>query len=384
MIRRSWREEFDSHIQDCVDELLALGYTQAAARTEAQRRFGNQANMAQQLAAIHPWLGLWADWIVFGIILFSIVPLYGINYLAAATLLGVISEQMIVWWWGGAIMTVTIVLLTWQIRLTPLTQRFSIITSFSLAFLIAISVTLILDINNFETIIYNGGWSIVAMVVLQLVWPKLGLRYKYVLVITLAAALVLFAWREQGALEQWFFPHCLYLIDTHPEAAPNASCTQVSWFTPALVLMYLLVTAALIVMVRSIVRLWNNGAYLYRKIVTTASVVLLPILPLFFFGVNSAGALDVVVWKRNIYSAYVDILGRRPEQKDYEFYAATRSYQHMSTVRAVLYDSTERRLKITLLFQNILQRNPTIEELQRYSDSVLTIKEITQDIQGLE
>lgn len=192
--------------------------------------------------------------------------------------------------------------------------------------------------------------------------------------------LILFAWREQGWLESSLFPGCLYLQPDPFTTAPN-QCTQLSWVHPLLFLIYIKLGFSISMIAHYGYILWVRSSVLYRKVITTGAFVLMPITPFLMFGVNQSGTLDALPWKRDIYTAYVDILGRRPEQKDYDFYAQTRSYKHLSAVREVLYQSEERRLKIMLLYREILQREPSPDELDYYANSSLTIQQITEDLQ---
>ncbi|MBI4407957.1 MAG: hypothetical protein HY565_05675 [Candidatus Kerfeldbacteria bacterium] len=382
MLRQAWRDELDSHIMDCADELVKLGYEPDAALTEAKKQFGDPEQIAKQLAEVHPWLAAYADWIALILLLLGIIPLYLLHYFAASTVLGLVSDQLLLWWWAGGLILVTLLLVKWQLPIIPLTRRLGIVVALSLGWFIATCVTITLDLNNFETTIYNGLFGLSCLVVLLLFKKQFNLFYRQLFILVAVSLMIAFAWREEGLFEQQLFTQCLYLVDSDPTTAPSTLCHQVSPLSSYLWFIYALAALASAYLTHYVLRLWKNGTHLYRKVITTGLLVGLPIVSFNISGVNSTGTLDVVPWKVDIYTAYVDILGRRPEDKDYQFYGTTRSYQHMSEVRAVLYASTERREKIKLLYQEILLREPTPEELEQYTASKQTINQIQAELKA--
>lgn len=371
-MRRAWQDELEGHILDCAAD-------QGIDLAEARKRFGDIGAIGQQLSAIHPWLAAYADWIVLVVILLASAPLYFSAMVWANTIPGFLAERLLVWWWGVMIALAGFVLLKWQAEMVMPNTKTLLLYALSTGFVFSLVITAVLDVNNFETTVYNAIFSLISGVALWLSWPKLQLKQKQLLLYSAVGLMLLFAWREKGWLEAVLFPNCLYLQPDPYTVAPK-ECTQVSWLHPWLLVIYATGLASTALLTHYCLRLWRQSSVLYRKVITTGAFVLLPITPLVLSGVNQSGKLDALPWKRDVYTAYVDILGRRPEQKDYDFYAQTRSYQHLSTVRAVLYKSAERRLKIQLLFQEILLREPTPEELNTYAESTLTIKEIYDEL----
>lgn len=381
MLRKVWRDELDSHLLDCADELMVLGYDRESALAEAKKQFGDTAKIQKELEHIHPWLAVYADWIALGLLLLTILPLYALHYFATSSALSLVSEQLLLWWYGGALVLITAVLLKWQFTIVPLTKRLSLCIALSIGWFIAACVTVGLDPNNFETIIYNGLFALTCVVLLAVLWKPLALWQRQLFLLVAIGLMILFAWREEGFGERAIFQQCLYLIDNNPYAIPPVNCEHVSLLSGYFWFIYAGIALALGYIVPYLIQLWQQGTKVYRQVITTGTLVLLPIVAFSVSGINSTGALDVVPWKTEIYQSYLDILGRRPEEKDYQFYGSTRAYQHMSQVRSVLYASPERREKIKLLYQEILGRNPSEQELNNYFDSTLTIKQITQELQ---
>ncbi|MFA6475648.1 MAG: hypothetical protein WCV88_05660 [Patescibacteria group bacterium] len=379
-MRQIWQEELSSHVLDCADDLVKLGYDQAAALVEAKKRFGDEDKIVAELKTIHPWLAAYADWIVLGLLAFSLLPLAA-SYYFASPYLSLVSEQLIIWWFTGSFVVLTGLLVKWQLHIIPLTNRLSIYVAVSIGFFISSCINIALDINNFEVIVYNGLFGLVIILILELGRKPLNIYYKKTILLVCLSLMIIFAWRENGFLQDLIFPNCLFIVDNNPTTTQVAGCTRISFFSIYLLFIYAFSLITLGFIGYYLVNLWKAGSGLFRKVITTGVFVLLPLSAMSVSGVNSLGVLDVVPWKLEIYQTYVDILGRRPEQKDYDFYARTRSYEHMSQVRAVLYSSKERRVKIKDLFQTTLHRPPTKQELNYYANKSMTISEIQTEIQ---
>lgn len=380
MLRHVWRDELDSHLLDCADDLVKLGYDQAAATAEAETKFGDRSQIEHDLQLIHPWLAAGADWIVLGLLVFTLLPLYLIYFFSAVPTLVIASEHLLLWWYGGAFIVGTLTLLHWQFSIIPLTKRLSLRIALAMGWLVATCITVALDMNNFETIIYNALFALIGLLLLELLWKPLGLWYRQWFIYLVVSAMLMFAWREAGLFESSLFQHCLYVVDNNPYAVPSPTCQYVSPWSGYFWFIYAALTVSISYSLYYLKQLWQRGTVLHRQLVTTGVFIVLPIVAVSISGVNSTGSLDVVEWKDEIYQAYIDVLGRRPEDKDYQFYGTTRSYLHMSEVRAVLYQSAERRDKIKLLYEDILQREPTAEELDHYADSKLTINQILDEL----
>ncbi|KKW34896.1 MAG: hypothetical protein UY81_C0059G0001, partial [Candidatus Giovannonibacteria bacterium GW2011_GWA2_53_7] len=232
-MRRVWQDEINSHLLDCAED-------QGITLPEARKRFGDVETIGHQLSVIHPWLAAYADWIIIGVVLFACLPLYIGSTILANTIPGLIAERLLVWWWGVAIALGSFVLLKWQYHIITHQSKPLIFYALGTGFIISVIMTVILDINNFETAIYNSIVVIVASVTLWLRWFSLKLRQRTTLLYGIIGLVIFFAWREQGWLELFIFPHCLYLQPDFITAAPS-QCVQLSWFHPLLFIVYSLV-----------------------------------------------------------------------------------------------------------------------------------------------
>ncbi len=379
--RKVWQEELDSHILDCADELVQLGYDRAAALQEAKVKFGDVDQVAAELARIHPWLAVYADWIGLGVFICVAPPLYLITQLANTNPIGFYAEGLLVWWCGAAVVVVTIILVRWSQQIFLLETRRSWWLSISLGLVAAVMLTAVLDINNYETAVYNAALAMILAALGSVLWPRLNIFAKQVSIYCVIGGLIWMSWREQGIAEHQLLRGCSYLrpsaLDVH------TLCEQIAWYAPRLLLLYGVLALAIGMILYYLGHLWADRLMApAKKGITTLALVLLPLIPFYVNGVNSTGAIDVIPWKQEIDEAYINILGRHPEEKDYTFYGYTRSYEHMSEVRAVLYASEERRIKITMMYENILGRTPTTEELDTAANSYKPILEIRNELKA--
>lgn len=379
MMRQIWQEELDSHILDCAADLEQTGFDHASALVEAKKQFGDQAAVTHELQRMHPWLSIYADWIA--LIAFVVIApvLYVTTRLAAASPIGFYAATFLLWWWPIALLMIAFGLVRWVRLIIPLRNHVIWPITLSVGFVFAATITIVLDINNFETAAYNAGLSVIFGLMGWILWHQLSRRLKLFGGYSITALMITSAWREHGYFESAVLPGCSYVQNTVLE--PSALCHQVTWYDPRLLFIFIILVVAVGFITFYLHRLWHSqAAPLYQKALTTAVLALLPITPLAFHNVNSTGAIDVVPWKVQIDQAYMNILGRHPEAKDYDFYANTRSYEHMSRVKQVLYDSTERRLKINSLYEHILERSASEAEIDAYANSYMTIAEIRHEL----
>lgn len=380
-------DELNSHLEDLADDLVSEGLPATAARTEAERRFGDVTATRAELLALHPvkrWpvLGLAVSgYFLYGALLFDMSTL-----VPARGLLGLALERLLVAWWSWLVLGAILLMNWWLMQFYGVQRKWIVPAVVALTLLCGLSITAVLDIDNFEVNLHALAAGIVFTLLLLAVWSKLSVRLRLGLLMSFAFVMSLAA-IQQKLLFAFLWPaRCLYLTPaTAPLTGALAQCEQLVWWNPMLWPLYGLLGLGMVWLSLHLWRLWRNrGTYWYRKILTTTALSALPLLPIHKNNLNNAGGLDVIPWKQQIYSAYWDILGRAPEDKDFAFYADTRAYEHMSRIRAVLHHSYERRLKITLVFQHILKRAPTTEELESYAQSYLSIDEIRAELKKLK
>ena len=377
-MRRVLAEELDLHIADVAAELETLGYSQTEAIVEANKRFGDRTTIEQELNQLHPWLSSYTDVTIALLLVCSIFPLHFIKNLTPTSLTGLISEQLIVWWWLIAAITGTSLLLAWMYEVIELPNRYSIILGAALITEVVLSITAIMDINNFETAIDNVIVIILVGILLSVIWPQLTLPLKRLSLVVLASVVITAAFYEHQFFPMWH-GNCQFILADEP----LTTCQQIPWYSPNLWLVYIAGLGSLVVVASYLNTLWHSQARWHRKLITGLACLSLPLVALAQPQVNTQGAVDVIPWKREIYDSYREILGRDPEQKDLEFYQSTYAYRQMHRIRKVLYASPERATKINLLFQDALGRAATPEELDYYMDSYFSVTDIEQSIKDL-
>jgi hypothetical protein len=270
------------------------------------------------------------------------------------------------------------------IRYYGLRHRKIIWVIWSWIMLFGFSITIVLDIDHFEVNLH----AIIALVMvgtaLHANWTKLTTFAKRNL-LYVTAWLVTLSTLMNWPIFQWLYkPQCLYLTpDGIPLVGALAQCQQVSWFSPLLWPLYATGLAAAGYILYALLTYWRNTATkIIPAIILTAGIVATVLLPILWHDINNHGELDVLGWQVDINEAYQEILGRAPERKDLEFYASSRAYKHMSRVRDTLYHSPERKQKIILLYQAIVQRSPTEDELNQALKKRQSIETITAELQA--
>lgn len=377
-------DELKSHLEELTDDLVTQGLSVSAARTEAERQFGDLVTIKKEILQLHPFKR-WPVLVVSSVLYLLIGSLlYASNSLLPPRgLLGLWNERLIINWWSWLALVMILLLAWWIIQFYSLTSKIVVPAVVGFALVCGISITSVLDIDNFEVNLHALAAAIIFSVVVMLTWPRLSMHWRQWLLLGFVLLLSWNAIRQEPLFDRLLPISCLYLTpDAVPLTGVLQQCRQLPWTNLMLWPLYGVVIVGGGWLVWYVAQLWRNrGTYWYRKVITTAALVVLPVLPLMKNNLNNQGELDVIPWKRDIYAAYWDILGRSPETKDFEFYASSRAYLHMSRIREVLYASPERRLKIKLLFKEVLGRKGTRREIRYYAKSYLTIEEITAELE---
>lgn len=379
-------DELKSHLEELTDDLVTQGLSVSDARAEAERQFGDLVTIKKEILQLHPFKR-WPLLAVSSVLYFLVGGMLyvGNSLLPARGLLGLWNERLIINWWSWLALVVILLLAWWIIQFYSLTSKIIVPVVVGFALVCGISITSVLDIDNFEVNLHALAAGIIFSVVVMLSWSRLAIHWRQWLLLGFVLLLSWNAMQQEPLFARLLPISCLYLTpDNIPLTGVLQQCRQLRWTNLMLWPLYGVVAVGGSWLVWYVAQLWRNrGTYWYRKVITTAALVVLPVLPLMKNNLNNRGELDVIPWKRDIYAAYWDILGRAPETKDFEFYASSRAYLHMSRIREVLYASPERRLKIKLLFKEILGRKGTRREIRYYAKSYLTIEEITAELEAV-
>lgn len=381
-MKRAIDDELNAHLLDLQDDLMAQGLTAADATATAHKQFGEVAAIRQELIGIHRGALSYLWPLLGGLFIVSVIPFYILRVQAPQRIVGLLSEHVIIWWWLAFITVAAVVLARWLMQFYGLQTRFSLYSVLALALVVSNVITIVLDVDNFEVSLHGIIFALLVGGGLLVAWAKLSFAWKRRLLLLATIIIVLSALREEPIFQFALQDTCLYLTpDKFPLAGELRNCVQLQWWHPLLYPIYLELLVCGAILLNHVYRLWqSHGTALWRKLVMTSALVALPVIPLFVQDINNRGEIDIVPWKRSIYKSYVLILGRAPEQKDYDFYAQTRSYLHMSRLREVLRASEERRIKITQMYEHILDRAPTAAELDDYANSTKSIKKIKREL----
>lgn len=383
-------EELRSHIEDMVDDLVLQGVDRAQARKQALAAFGDMEQIKRDtLQYASSNVGLFTR-LSTAQLLFTI---YVICFLILIILWGTIGhslygarlEPVLLWWVFIGITGLITLLVHWMQEYYGLQER-AFLTPIIFVLLASLSLTNILDIDNFEVNVHAVLLGALFFIALNIFWGKISIRFKQYLLYGFSILTTWATLAEQplfNFLSYWFGQsRCLFIMPSPvPLHGELAKCQQVTWTNVPLLSLYTLLLVGVPVILFFLAKYWTNSATrLWRKCVMTLACLALPLAPFAVNGINQFGALDVIPWKAGIYASYEEILGRDPEPKDLEFYAMTRSYLHMDRVREQLYISEERRIKIDLITQEVLHRHATPEEIQYFVDHRQSVQQIYDEL----
>lgn len=379
------RIELESHIADLRDEFLRSGLTESQVEIKVKEVFGDLDTMVQETLGVqskhhsipHPftWLLLMSLVSVF----FSGIAFEALNGTAGQ----LVMEKVFIWCLFFFLASIGLMLSRFMVEYLGLKQVKVMYASLTLSLLISFSFTSLMDLNNFEVTIHLIGLAIILGIGLHIWWKKLWLQVKYLSLFAFSAVATFSALTEQPLFQFLGELRCLFIQPTTvPLTGTLAACQQLPLWHPLLLVLYTVVLGGgvyLLTILAKYVR--NNATSLYKKAFVTLSLSSLSIAPIILPDVNKFGEIDIIPWKVEIYEAYVEILGRGPETKDMEFYARSRAYQDMYRIKEVLYQSDERKLKINLLYQEILHRHATPEEIEYFAAQKLSVDQIREILQ---
>lgn len=379
------RTELESHMADLRDEFLNSGMTADQAEAEIQQVFGDLDTLVKQTLAVqpqtrtilHPCTSLMI--LSSECIFFTAVAFWLMNGLPAQLVL----EKALVWSAFFGVVSLGLCLSRFMLEYFGLNKVHVVYASLTLSLLISFALTSLLDLNNFEVTIHLIGLAVFVGIGLHMWWNKLRLWVKYASLFLFSAVSTFSALTERLLFQFLGELRCLF-IQPNPVQVLGilATCQQLPLWHPLLLILYTLVLGGGIYLLSI---LWgylkNKATAISKKIILTLSLSSLSVAPILLPDLNKYGEMDIVPWKIEIYAAYAEVLGREPETKDIQFYAQTRAYLDMFHLREVLYQSEERKLKVDLLYQEILHRHATPEEVEYFATQKLSVDQIRQLLQ---
>lgn len=368
------RAELDSHVLDCVDDLLAEGYATAEAKKIAQERFGNIDDIANEVHLIdRPVFNTKFSPLTIATVLYSVLVL--LLYLGITIVpLPVINDyaQLALFWWAElGVIGVTLLVDYWILQYTGLNSTIGAWAIFLFTLLQNICLTTILDIDHFEVVLHNLALVLLYSLVVLFFWQRLGLFWRKTILYSSGVITTAMIFTNHRLFEWLYRAKCLFIT---PDAITLTGCTQVTWFHPLLWPIYLVLASGIVFFGCGLVHYWQNSAITrLRKTNVTIIFVALLVIPWLVHDINNQAELDIIPWKHQINQAYREILGRDPEAKDMDFYASSRAFEHMSRVRNTLYTSAERKIKMNQLYQQLLHRDATAEEIDWHNRNQTSI-----------
>lgn len=376
-------EELEGHIEDAVEDLVHQGMDEKSARKKAHSQFGNFESIHEEVSAIHShpsWILLHPATLC--VVAYGFVSLVLFMWYVITDVNGTAIELFTLWWIFFGIGSVVLMVNRWITEYLGLQSIQVIWTTFLFTFFASLSLTVVLDIDNFEGSIHALLLAAVLIISSKLLWNKLTVRWKYILIYGFTVATIWSSAAEQPLFDFIGTARCLFITpDDIPLTGALAYCKQIKPFSGYLIPIYLVMLIGAPYLFRFLWRyLQSTATARYRKMILTAAFAAIPLFPFFLNDLNNYGQLDVVKWKPDIYEVYWETLGRRPEEKDILFYAQTRAYENLDAVREVLYNSKERKIKIDLIYQEVLGRNARKRQTQQYVEHRTSVDEIYNEL----
>lgn len=381
----SIREELDSHLAELIEDFIADGYTRDDAEHEAHRVFGNPARLADTVAAIDQRRRFGTAFRQSIVRFYAFIALLlGIVFVSGHSFVnGTIVEPLALTWLSIGVILLVTRALHWIVEYTGYDTVRPLFVGTAFSTLAAMSITILFDVDKFLVPLYILALGIVITVLGTALWHRMSVTVRRVHIYGFGIVATWAALNPGLILNLLGVNRCVYLTrDVLPMPQDLAQCTQIPWQSSVLFPFYAALIIGFPTLASFLIRYWQSHAsFTYRKALLTLAVAAIPVVPGMTRDINNLGQLDVVRWKPAIYASYQDILGRDPQEKDIEFYAMTRAYQDLARVRDVLYGSTERRLKINLLYQETLGRPATEQDILSAVDGRKSVEQIRRDLQ---
>ena len=370
---------------DLVDDLVTQGLTPTAAQQQALQQFGDINTISQAVIKIHHPRFNWY-WSPQTILLLLFILSGGVIFTSTLFITTPLIHDVLLivklWWYYLAIIIAGQLLNYRLIQYFSLRRITSFITLILTNLVASASLTIVLDIDDFET---NLDALILAIVLTGLIgyfWKHISMRWRAVTLYIFSIISTLSILLNKPLWQGLYQARCFYITpDNIPLTGTLTSCTQVTWFSPLMLLILLCLVGGWLLVIYKLKNYWlNRGTKIWQRSFVAMFFLGTIIIPIKIHDINNQAELDIIPWKYRIDKVYLNILGRLPENKDVDFYATTRSFEHMSKVQDTLYKSNERRLKINQLYQQFLQRNATKAEIDNYVNNKKTIPVIINEL----
>lgn len=372
-------EELDSHLADAKFYYLEQGESETEAAKKAVADFGNRDKITKQLLQEN--------------ILHYYYFLATVIFLASGLLIisGFIishSEQLINAYFFKFIYVWLILLILFLggkfikiiVNFKGPNKISTVAATFSFIYLINLAIVIFYDIDAVEIIMQNT----LLLVPLFIIF---GLLQKYLINSLLKIQQILFViitlfTVSQRSILGWVSTiKCLYITPDNVGAPGDfPQCQQIVLWHWNLVPYWLIITVALIFFLYFIINYLQSRQPMKNKIFIGTISLAMVILPIFFYDSNNFHQVEMLNWQPQIIQAYRDVLGRDPEKKDLDFYSQHQVYMYLDKIKDTLYQSEERKIKINLLYEKILNRKATTEEINYYVNNKMTVEEIKKDL----
>ena len=373
------KEELDSHLADAADYYLTQGFSRLEAEKKAQAAFGSRAEITTQLLTENS-----ANYYYFlaqaGFLLLGLLFLVGFFVSVKENLVNAYFLKLVYAWLIFFILLLGAKIIKSIINFWGPGSKRTIAAVFCFVYLFNLAIVIFYDIDAIELAMQNTLLLLILFVIiffLKKYLSKALLKISQMLFIIIT----LFTISQRPILGWVGTVKCLYVTpDDIPLSASLGTCQQVFLWKWSLWPLWLATLTAVFFFMYFIFQYLKSQQLIRQKAIVGITSTAMIFFPLMFYDSNNFHRVEMVNWQPQIIRIYRDILGRDPEAKDLEFYASHQTYLYMQRIEDTLYASAERTIKIKLLFQKILNRQPSVTELNYYVENKLTITEIKKDL----
>lgn len=377
------KEELDGHLFEATAFYLDQGETETIARKKAEADFGNREEIVKQILqenSHHYYYFLAASFFI----LCGLLLLIGFIATFSERLINAFILKFFYFW----LILLLLFLGYYFIKLIFLKTRQgntrAIISAFSFIYLFNLAIVIFYDIDGIEIVMQNT--FLLAPLLLIILFLKKYLHLYTTKIMQIIFLIITLITISQKSILGWAGTmRCLYVTpDNVPLSDALASCQQIHLWNNGLIPFWLIIIITIIYFFYFVINYLRNKEYIKRKIFIGLTAFAMVIIPIFFYDSNNFHKIEMLNWQPQIITAYRDILGRDPEQKDLDYYSQTKAYLNLERIKTTLYNSSERRIKISLLYQKILKKEPTEFVIDYYVQNKMTIKEIKKDLKAMK
>ncbi|MFA6027974.1 MAG: permease prefix domain 1-containing protein [Patescibacteria group bacterium] len=376
-------DELDAHLSEAMDFYLEQGVDKKEAHKKALADFGDRSLVIKQLLKenISSYYNFLAT---ISFLLCGVIFIAGFIFSHSDFLINAFFLKFIYIWAIFALMLIGLYYVKFINNFWGAFKNKTLLAIFSFIFIYNFIIVVFYDIDAIEIIMQNT-LLLTPLLALAFIGKKYSKQYLFRLEKIIFVIITLCTVAQKSVLSSLGSIKCLFITPDKLSSGASSfsSCQQLSFFSWNLLPFWLIAGASIGMLLFFLFNYLKSKQNIINKIFIGLTSTAMIVCPIFLFDSNNYHKVEIINWQPEIIQAYRDILGRDPEEKDMAFYAEHETYLYMDRIKDTLYQSQEREIKINLIYQKILKRSPSEEELSRYIENRMSIKEIRNELRNL-